>query len=84
MSDVDRTVSARSLAVSRSGPTSISAKDSARHGGSGLGSIVSSSSNLSRFMVFRASASGKRAYDPMLFLRFWARDERTPDRVIPR
>jgi hypothetical protein len=33
----------------------------------GLGSIVSSSFSLSRFMVFSASASGKRAYDPMLF-----------------
>jgi hypothetical protein len=73
MADVDRTVLAHSLAVSRSDPISISVKDSARHGGSGRGSIASSLFNLSRFMVFRASASGKRAYDPTLFLRFWAR-----------
>ncbi|CAI7669632.1 unnamed protein product [Penicillium palitans] len=64
MADVDPTVSARSLAVSRSDPISISVKDSARHGGSGRGSIISSSSSLSRFMVSRASASGKRATKP--------------------
>ncbi|RJE23422.1 hypothetical protein PHISCL_04230 [Aspergillus sclerotialis] len=60
MSDTDRAVSARSRAVSRSDPTSISAKGSARHGGSGLGSIVSSSSNLLKSIAFKASASGKR------------------------
>ena len=73
MADEDRIVLACSLAVSRSNPTLISVKDSARYGGSGCGSIISSSSNLSRFMVFRASASGKRVCDPILFLRFWAR-----------
>lgn len=74
MSDVDRTVSARSLAVSRSASISISAKGLVRHGGSGRGSIVSSSFNLRRSKVFSASASGKRAYDLALFLRLWARD----------
>jgi hypothetical protein len=73
MADVVRAVSARSLAVSRSNPISTSVKDSVRHGGRGRGSIISSSSNLPRLMVFRASASGKRACDPILFLRFWAR-----------
>ena len=73
MANVDPMVSASSLAVSRSDLISISVKGSARYGSSGCGSIVSSLSSLSRFMVFRASASGKRAYDPTLFLRFWAR-----------
>jgi hypothetical protein len=70
MVDIDRTVPARSVADSRSDPISNSVKGSARYGGSGRGSIVSSLSSLTRSMVFRASASGKRAYDPILFLRF--------------
>lgn len=55
-------------------PIPISAIGSVRHWGSGRGSIVSNSFNLSRLRVFGASASGNLAYDPALFLRFWARD----------
>lgn len=73
MADVDRIALARSLAVSQSDQISISVKDLDRHGSSGRGSIVSNSSNLARSIVFRASANGKQAYDPTLFLRFWAR-----------
>jgi hypothetical protein len=61
MSDIDRAVSARLMAVSRSNLTLISVKGSARYGGSGLGLIVSSLSNLCKSMVFSASASGNRA-----------------------
>lgn len=72
MANVDPMVSASSLAVSWSDLISISVKGSAHYNSSGCGLIVSSLSSLSRFMVFRASASGKRVYDLMLFLRFWA------------
>ena len=41
--------------------------------GSGVGSIISSSRSLSKYIVFSASASGNRAYVPILFLRLWAR-----------
>ena len=70
--NVSFTDAALSLAVSRSGSSSISAKASFRHGGSGCGSMISSLLSLSMSMVFSASANGKRAYDPILFLRFWA------------
>jgi hypothetical protein len=62
-------VSACSLAVSRSDLISIFAKGSTRYDSSGRGSIVSSLSSLSKFIVFRAFASRKRVYDPILFLR---------------
>lgn len=48
-------------------------KDFQKGYSSGLGSMVSSLSSLSRLIVFSASASGHRDHDPMLFLRFWAR-----------
>jgi hypothetical protein len=72
MSEFDRTASARCLAASRSKPISMSAKGLRRHGGSGRGSIVSTSLGLSTLIIFNASAKWKCAYDPMLFLRHWA------------
>ena len=56
-------------------------KASGRRGGSGRGSIVFHSFSLSRSTDFRTSASGKRAYDPTLFLRFCAR-KRRPDNTF--
>jgi hypothetical protein len=44
------------------------------HGGSGFGSTISNSCSLSRLIIFKASASGIRAYDPRWYLRFWARE----------
>jgi hypothetical protein len=55
---VARIVLARSVAVSRSELTLISANASVRYGGSGLGSIVSSAANLDGSMVLRVSARG--------------------------
>ncbi|KAJ5876387.1 uncharacterized protein N7529_001971 [Penicillium soppii] len=72
MPAVDRTASARSIAVSRSSWISISVKGSALHGRSGQRTIVLSSSYVFKFMVSITFACGKRAYVPILFLRFRA------------
>lgn len=83
MSELDRAAFARSIAISLSGSISIFEKASVRHGGSGVGSIISSSCNLSKDIVFRASASRNRAYAPIFFPPSLSAKQGVPYRVLP-
>lgn len=63
-SDLDRAAFGRSIAVSLLGSISMFEKASVCHGGSGVGSIISSACNLSKDIVFGLLLV-ETAYDPI-------------------